>query len=81
MSWLRSRVGPSGHQGSTPEPPPVPEEVRRVVVVGCGTMGQQIGFQCAGHGLDVVLYDIAPGALESARGRIDAYRRGLSPPL
>jgi 3-hydroxybutyryl-CoA dehydrogenase len=40
-------------------------------------MGQQIGFQCAGHGFDVVLYDIAPAALESARGRIEAYAEGL----
>ena len=52
-------------------------EIRRVLVVGSGTMGQQIGFQCAGHGLDVVLYDIAPAALESARVRIDAYAKGL----
>ena len=51
-------------------------EIRRVLVVGSGTMGQQIGFQCAGHGLDVVLYDIAPEALESARGRIDELRGG-----
>lgn len=49
------------------------EEIRRVVVVGAGTMGQQIGFQCAGHGLDVVLYDITPEALESARQRIGSY--------
>ena len=40
-------------------------------------MGQQIGFQCAGHGFDVLLYDIAPAALESARGRIEAYAEGL----
>ena len=53
------------------------DEVRRVVIVGSGTMGQQIGFQCAGHGFDVVLYDIAPAALESARGRIEAYAEGL----
>ncbi len=59
------------------ELPAVPEKIRRVVVVGSGTMGQQIGFQCAGHGVDVVLYDIAPEALESARGRIDAYAQGL----
>ena len=77
MSWLRARLRPSGREGMTPELPPIPEEVRRVVVVGSGTMGQQIGFQCAGHGLDVVLYDIAPGALESARGRIDAYAKEL----
>ena len=77
MSWLRERFGPSGREDLTAELPPVPEEIRRVLVVGCGTMGQQIGFQCAGHGLDVVLYDIAQGALESARGRIDAYANGL----
>ena len=77
MSGLGPQVRLSRQEGSTAGPPPVPEEVRRVVVVGCGTMGQQIGFQCAGHGLDVVLYDIAPGALESARERIDAYAERL----
>jgi len=55
----------------------VPEEVRRVLIVGSGAMGQQIGFQCAGHGFDVVLYDVAPAALESARERIAAYAEGL----
>jgi 3-hydroxybutyryl-CoA dehydrogenase len=53
------------------------EDVRRVAIVGAGTMGQQIGFQCAGHGYDVVLYDIEPRALEVARTRIDAYAAGL----
>ena len=53
------------------------DEVGRVLIVGAGTMGQQIGFQCAGHGLDVVLYDVDPGALESARQRIDDYAAGL----
>src|SRR5436190_7217162 len=53
------------------------DEIRRVLIVGCGTMGQQIGFQCAGHGYGVVLYDVAPQALESARERIDDYAGGL----
>jgi 3-hydroxybutyryl-CoA dehydrogenase len=53
------------------------DEVGRVLIVGAGTMGQQIGFQCAGHGLDVVLYDVDLGALESARQRIDDYAAGL----
>ena len=48
------------------------EDVRRVAIVGAGTMGQQIGFQCAGHGYEVVLYDVDPAALEAARKRIDA---------
>ena len=53
------------------------EDVRRVAVAGAGTMGQQIGFQCAGHGYDVVIHDIDPAALEGARGRIDAYAANL----
>lgn len=53
------------------------DDVKRVLVVGSGTMGQQIGFQCAGHGYDVVLYDIAPAALESAQERLDAYAQQL----
>jgi len=53
------------------------DDVKRVLVVGSGTMGQQIGFQCAGHGYDVVLYDVAPAALESAQQRLDAYAEQL----
>lgn len=53
------------------------EDVRRVAVVGAGTMGQQIAFQCAGHGYDVALYDVDPGAREEAKARIDGYAAGL----
>jgi 3-hydroxybutyryl-CoA dehydrogenase len=53
------------------------EDVRRVAIVGAGTMGQQIGFQCAGHGYDVVLYDVDASALEAARSRIATYAEGL----
>ena len=53
------------------------DDVRRVTIVGAGTMGQQIGFQCAGHGYDVVLYDIDPAVLEAAGGRIDTYAEML----
>lgn len=42
-------------------------DVRRVLVVGAGTMGQQIGLQCAAHGLEVVMLDADPAALERAR--------------
>jgi 3-hydroxybutyryl-CoA dehydrogenase len=55
----------------------VPEEIRRVVIVGAGTMGQQIGFQCAGHGFDVVLYDVTLAALDAAQERIANYAKGL----
>jgi 3-hydroxybutyryl-CoA dehydrogenase len=40
-------------------------------------MGQQIAFQCAGHGFEVVLHDVSEAALESARARLDAYAQGL----
>ncbi len=53
------------------------EDIRRVAVVGAGTMGQQIAFQCAGHGFDVVVYDVDPTALEQAGARIDTYAGGL----
>jgi 3-hydroxybutyryl-CoA dehydrogenase len=53
------------------------DDVRRVAVLGAGTMGQQIAFQCAGHGYDVVVYDVNAAALEAAGARIDAYAHGL----
>src|SRR5436305_2786391 len=53
------------------------DDVHKVAVVGAGTMGQQIAFQCAGHGYDVALYDVDLAALEAASARIDAYAGGL----
>ena len=47
------------------------------MVVGSGTMGVQIGFPCAGHGFDVVLYDAAASALESAHDRLVGYADAL----
>ncbi|HBF43653.1 MAG TPA: hypothetical protein DDW42_08525 [Desulfobacteraceae bacterium] len=46
------------------------EDIRRVLIIGAGAMGQQIGFQCAMHGYDVALYDISPDMLDKARERI-----------
>lgn len=46
------------------------EEMRRLLIVGAGTMGQQIGLQCAMHGYHVVLYDIEARALEAAQRHI-----------
>jgi 3-hydroxybutyryl-CoA dehydrogenase len=53
------------------------QDIRRVLIVGVGTMGQQIGLQCAMHGYEVVLYDIAPPALESAIAQIKIYASHL----
>ncbi len=49
------------------------DSVKRVLVVGSGTMGQQIGLQCALHGYDVVLYDVDQNALTAAENRISGY--------
>ena len=49
-----------------------PDDIRRVLVVGAGTMGQQIALQCAIHGLDVTLHDVDERALAAARSALDA---------
>ena len=38
--------------------------MERVTIIGAGTMGNGIAHVCAQAGLDVVLYDVAEGALE-----------------
>ena len=48
-------------------------DLKNVLIVGGGTMGQQIGFQCAAHGYTVTIYDVAREALESAPRRLEEY--------
>ena len=57
-------------------------DVRRVLVVGSGTMGLQIGLQCAIGGYDVAMYDVDPAALdrEPAPGRLRRRDRRGGPP-
>jgi 3-hydroxybutyryl-CoA dehydrogenase len=45
-------------------------DIKRVLILGAGTMGQQIGFQCAMHGYDVVYYDLSQDILDKALRRI-----------
>ena len=49
------------------------DDVRRVLVIGAGTMGRQIGLQCAMHGYEVVLHDIDPSALGHAMQDVRGY--------
>lgn len=44
--------------------------IKTVLIIGSGTMGQQIGFLCAMHGYRVHLYDVKEDALKSAQERI-----------
>ena len=53
------------------------DEIRRVLVVGAGTMGQQIALQCALHGLEVVVHDTSAEALAVAPARIGSYADDL----
>jgi 3-hydroxybutyryl-CoA dehydrogenase len=46
------------------------EDIQCVLIVGSGTMGQEIGLQCAMYGYDVTLYDIVPEMLEKATERL-----------
>src|SRR5512136_195 len=52
-------------------------DIRCVLIVGAGTIGQQIALQCAMHGYEVVVYDIVPEALEAANSQIRAYAAQL----
>lgn len=53
------------------------KDIKKVLIVGSGTMGQQIAFQCAAHGYGVTLYDIDEAALEKASRRIASYAENL----
>lgn len=46
------------------------KDIKKVLLLGAGTMGQQISIPCALAGLDVVIYDISEEALEKAMKRI-----------
>jgi 3-hydroxyacyl-CoA dehydrogenase len=41
--------------------------IRKVLVVGSGTLGQQIGFQCAMHGFETTMYDLRQESVDSCR--------------
>lgn len=46
------------------------DTIKTVLIIGSGTMGQQIGFLCALHGLRVHMYDAKEEALSTAQERI-----------
>jgi len=47
------------------------DDVKRILAVGAGTMGHQIGFLCALHGYEVVIYDLTQDVLNRARRRVE----------
>ncbi len=44
-------------------------EIKNVLIVGTGTLGSQIGFQCAMHGFRTTMYDTQADALEGCKQR------------
>lgn len=53
------------------------ENIRKVLVLGAGTMGQMIAFQTALSGYEVVVYDIDEGVFEKARTRMERIASSL----
>jgi len=51
--------------------------IKNVLILGSGTMGMQIGFQCAASGFDVIIYDAFEDALKTAPERLEKVARSL----
>jgi len=49
------------------------DQIKNILIIGAGTMGQQIGLQCAVYGYNVTLFDVNPEALAPALARIQDY--------
>ena len=47
------------------------KDIKKVLILGAGTMGQQIGFVCAMHGYDITLYDISDDILQASVKRME----------
>lgn len=54
------------------------EDIRRILIIGSGTMGRQIAMQFALYGCDVVIYDIMEGMLENARENFGKLARRMA---
>jgi 3-hydroxybutyryl-CoA dehydrogenase len=48
------------------------EDIKKILIIGSGTMGQQIGLWFAAYGYEVTIYDIADDILQKACSRIKA---------
>lgn len=53
------------------------DDIKKVVLLGAGTMGQQISVPTALSGYDVVIYDISEDALKKAMDRIPEIFKGF----
>ncbi|MFY9397333.1 MAG: 3-hydroxyacyl-CoA dehydrogenase NAD-binding domain-containing protein, partial [Desulfomonilia bacterium] len=46
-------------------------DIKRVLILGAGTMGQQIGFVCAMHGYTVIMHDLSQEILDRSIKRME----------
>ncbi|HOP63879.1 MAG TPA: 3-hydroxyacyl-CoA dehydrogenase [Spirochaetota bacterium] len=53
------------------------DDMKKVLLLGAGTMGQQISVPCALAGYDVVIYDINEEALQKALSKIPGILSGM----
>ncbi|MCG8687519.1 MAG: 3-hydroxyacyl-CoA dehydrogenase [Desulfobacterales bacterium] len=53
-------------------------DIKQVLILGAGTMGAQIGVQCAAFGFDVMIFDPFKAALETAQKRIGKLAKRLA---
>ena len=53
------------------------DDIKKILVVGLGTMGQKIALQCARFGYEVIAYDPISKSLENAQARIPAFASDL----
>lgn len=51
-------------------------DIKKVCVLGMGTMGSQIGIVCAGAGVDTAMVDTSPDLAEKGSRRIQAFLNG-----
>lgn len=54
------------------------DDIRKILVVGMGTMGQKIALQCARFGYEVIAYDPVSKSLENARVQIPVFAAELT---
>ncbi len=51
----------------------MPRGIKKVGIVGAGTMGRRIAYQCVTKGFDTRLFDISSVAVQQARQQIEAW--------
>ena len=49
------------------------EDISRILIIGAGAMGRQIGFQCAASGFRVTLHDTGQDVLDEAMQRLGEF--------